>query len=202
MSKGWERPAFVVWRRDDWEGILSMHTNILRMVSRGQGQMGQWAQTRTQEAPSEYEEKHLYCGSDISLEQAPEQLQSPFLEILKTHLDTSCATSSGWICLSGRVGLDDLLSPSLPILWFCEIALRSWFLFCEPYIIANGVFSFYEVWILTSYSKGTHYSPKLFSHNLKRTSQITSCYKGQSAGDRRLTCSQFPKSLSVFCSLM
>lgn len=38
----------------------------------------------------------------------PEWLQPPSLEILKTHLDTSCATSSRCICLTGEVELDNL----------------------------------------------------------------------------------------------
>lgn len=120
MRKG----ACVVWKGEDWEGILPIHTSILRAVLRGRGQTlfscaqwedkGQWAQTETQEAPSEYKENLHYCGSDRSLEQAPEKLWSPSLEILKTHLDTSSATSSGWVCLRGGVGLDDLQSPFLP----------------------------------------------------------------------------------------
>lgn len=104
LEKKWLRGNLINAYKYLKDGIKRTGQTLFSHVQRQN--KGQWAQTRTQEAPSEYEEKHLYCGSDRSLEQAPEGLQSLSLEIFKTHLDISCAISSGWICLSGGGGLD------------------------------------------------------------------------------------------------
>lgn len=51
------------------------------------------AQTGTQEVLPEHEEELLYFEGDRALEQAAKTLvvESPFLKIFKTHLDTSAA---------------------------------------------------------------------------------------------------------------
>jgi len=49
---------------------------------------GQWAQTEAQEDPSEHEEEFLPSEGDGALEQVPrEVVESPSLEIFRTHLD-------------------------------------------------------------------------------------------------------------------
>ena len=49
---------------------------------------GQWTQTEAQEDPSEHEEELLHSEGDGALEQVPrEVVESPSLEIFRTHLD-------------------------------------------------------------------------------------------------------------------
>jgi len=49
---------------------------------------GQWAQTEAQEVPSEHEEEFLPSEGDEALNRLPrEVVESPSLEIFKTHLD-------------------------------------------------------------------------------------------------------------------
>lgn len=77
--------------------------------------MVQWAQTETQDVPSEHQETLFHCEGDRALEEvAREVVQSPFLEILKGHLDT---VLGNWLYVAlpeqGEVGPGDLQS-SLP----------------------------------------------------------------------------------------
>ena len=68
--------------------LLSMDWAYNAKKQAGQDK-GQWAQTEAEEVPAEHEEELLPSEGDGALEQAAQRevVESPSLEIFKTHLD-------------------------------------------------------------------------------------------------------------------
>ena len=78
IKRGWGSWDCLAWKREDSGGILLMHMSSWResqaLFSDSQSQNHrQWAQTETQEGPSEQQETPFYCEGDWGLEQVAEK---------------------------------------------------------------------------------------------------------------------------------